>query len=397
MHISKTYQNTYTLPYLYYLFGKVFIEQKEFDSAYFYLNKAKVIAVNMRSYEILSGIYNSLNNYFLEFEKIDSAYYYLEKHKIIEDSLKHEQARGKIASFESDRFKAKLDLLEKEKEISELKSERRANMLKFAIILIILVLVLFIVIYSRYSLKKRTNKLLEETNQKLETANQTKNRFFAIISHDLKNNLVAFQNISELLTENFDKIAEEKKHHLLVRLNKSSANLNNILSNLLLWSKSQLDYIDFQAEEFSFDELVKEVCQNHQEMADGKSIILNNSIEENMQVVADKEMIRVVVRNFLSNAIKFSPESTTVSLFSEKKANELIIGVKDEGLGISKSHQEKLFSLQEKDKMPQKGSQMGSGLGLIICKDFIERHKGKIWVESEENKGSTFYFSIPTE
>jgi signal transduction histidine kinase len=393
--ISRKYKNIFTRGYLLHIVGGIHFKREKYDSAYYYYNRARYFGEKINTYEIIKEINLSLSKYFQEMNNLDSAFQYLEMHVALVDSMKPSKAKSKLASYEADKIQAKMDLLEKEKEINKLKSDRRATLLKFAIILVVLILMLFILIYSRYSLKKRTNILLEETNQKLELANQTKNRFFAIISHDLKNNLVAFQNISELLTENFDKIAEEKKHHLLVRLNKSSANLNNILSNLLLWSKSQLDFIDFQPEEFSICELVKEVCQNHQEMSEGKGIVLNNSIEENMQVVADKEMIRVVIRNFLSNAIKFSHENTKVRLFCKQEDSNLIFGVEDIGQGISEEKLKNLFRIQE--NIHHKNKQMGSGLGLIICKDFIERHKGKIWVESEENKGSTFYFSIPTE
>jgi len=247
-------------------------------------------------------------------------------------------------------------------------------------------------VYNTWVSKYIINFLI--VNKSLEEMNQTKNKFFSIIAHDLKNPFNSMLGFSKLLKDNFDNYDANKQKEYIGYIYQEIQQSYKLLENLLLWAQSQKGTIAFNPEKINLLLIVNETCRLLSRMSEKKSIKLLNKIEPTIFIDADKDMISTVIRNLISNAIKFTPTGGEILIQAELKQYHTEISVKDNGIGISEEIQSKLFNISENTSTNGTENETGTGLGLILCKEFIEKHSGKIWVESEIDKGSTFYFTI---
>lgn len=236
---------------------------------------------------------------------------------------------------------------------------------------------------------------IEDRNKELLKINATKDKFFSIIGHDLKSPFNAILGYSEILVEqcnekDYDSIEEYAK-----AINLSSERAVSLLGNLLDWSQTQTGRMKFTPENFDFAIVTNEVIELLNDTAHQKSIVIENKIKKNNLVYADEEMINTVLRNLIANAIKFSYPEGKITLSAEKINNELIVKIADNGVGISEKRIGKLFDISQNQSTSGTQKEKGTGLGLILCKEFIEKNNGRIWVESKVGIGSSFYFSIP--
>jgi len=280
---------------------------------------------------------------------------------------------------------------------------------------------LVIVILKSSFQKRKANTILrkkklqiEETNKELtlqkeeiqkvvfelEKANKTKDKFFSIIAHDLKSPFNSLLGFSDLLLKNHKIIDEKERETFIKIINESSLKTFKLLENLLTWARSQTGKIAFSKEIINVSDLITETVTLLEEPARKKEIKLVLDDEKDLLVNADKNMIDTVIRNLVSNAIKFTPKGGVIIVNSQTvtdENNQLFaeISVKDSGVGIPLEIQSKLFKITENVTTKGTEQETGTGLGLILCKEFIEKHTGKIWVESEIDKGSKFSFRIP--
>jgi PAS domain S-box-containing protein len=246
--------------------------------------------------------------------------------------------------------------------------------------------------------RKEAQAALLLSESKLKASNAAKDMFFSIIAHDLKSPFSNILGFCELLLMNYDRYTDEVKKEFIKTIEISAENTYKLLENLLLWSKSQRGMLEIQAEPVNLFLLWSESFKNVRDMAIRKEITITESFEKEMTVLADKNMLQTVFRNLLSNAIKFTPKGAWIKVsagYSQELKGFAICCVEDSGVGISPENTEKLFGLEEKFSTPGTEEEDGTGLGLILCKDFIEKHGGRIWVETELGKGSRFYFSLP--
>jgi PAS domain S-box-containing protein len=243
--------------------------------------------------------------------------------------------------------------------------------------------------------QKKNEEAIIIQNEELQKLNAEKDKFFSIISNDLKspfNSIIGFSNIlvEQAREKNFEGI--EKFADIILQ---SSLRAMDLLSNLMEWSRSQTGRMIYNPEYFEMVNLINEVTLLLKETAEQKSITINKVLPNNAPVYADKDMISTVLRNLISNAIKFTESKGSVDIKIIQKPNELLVSVSDSGIGISKEVQDELFKINQNLSTPGTNNEQGTGLGLILCKEFIEKHRGKLWVESEVGNGSTFYFTIP--
>ena len=169
----------------------------------------------------------------------------------------------------------------------------------------------------------------------------------------------------------------------------------DLLTNLLEWSRSQTGKIEFKPEYFELVGFIEETIPVFVDIAKQKSIIIKRSLPYNILGFADKHMISTVLRNLIFNAIKFTKTGGEIIVSAQREQNDVIVSVKDNGVGITKERLDKLFRIDESESTPGTNNEQGTGLGLILCKEFVEKHGGRIWVESEENKGTVFSFTLP--
>jgi signal transduction histidine kinase/DNA-binding NarL/FixJ family response regulator len=236
---------------------------------------------------------------------------------------------------------------------------------------------------------------LRKNEVQLKELNATKDKFFNIIAHDLKNPFTSLLGSTELLYQNINKIDNEKIKELAVILNDSAKGGYAILLNLLDWSRSQTGLLKFNPEWINLTDLINENISNLMFLAANKEIKLCSEAGEDIFITSDANMINTLLRNLLSNSLKFTRRGGEVTVRTFVNPDEVIVSVKDNGIGISQENIEKLFRIDTKYSMPGTENEQGTGLGLKLSKEFVEKLGGKIWVESIENKGSEFKFSIP--
>jgi signal transduction histidine kinase len=279
----------------------------------------------------------------------------------------------------------------------------------FILLEIFVVSAVFIFVY-RYLLNLRTNKLLSAQNEQITIANKnlkeseqnlkelvaTKDKFFRIISHDLKNPFTSLLSISEMIHENYQLIDEDEKKVGIRKVHESVKHIFNLLENLLTWSRSQTGKIDFAPIEFDLCELISETLSLYSASAEKKQIQLTKYCPEEIMALADRNMCSSVLRNLLNNAIKFSHNSSEVAVKVIPHSNYCEIQVIDQGIGIDKENIDKLFRIDLKYKSSGTAGEKGTGLGLLLCKEFVEANGGNIEVKSELGKGSTFIFTLPS-
>ncbi len=235
----------------------------------------------------------------------------------------------------------------------------------------------------------------KNNENKLIALNATKDKFFKIISHDLKSPFNSILGLSQLLQEQVRSTNYEQLDELVELIKLSSQRANNLLINLTEWTYSQTGKMDYNPQLFDLVELTTETELSLFASAKLKNIKIQKNFPNELYVFADKSLIGAVIRNLLNNAIKFTYPEGKIFLEVHQLNDDVIVSIKDNGLGMSKERIDKLFQFNENVSTPGTKMEKGTGLGLIICKEFIDKNKGKFWVESQENKGSTFYFSIP--
>ncbi len=239
------------------------------------------------------------------------------------------------------------------------------------------------------------NTIIEEDKLKLEELNATKDKLFSIIAHDLRspfNNILGF---SDLLINNLNDYKIEQQNKYLGILNTSAKNTLLLLDNLLNWAKSQTGNINFCPKKIILSSLISEIIELSNTVAIAKDISLVQNCQPDIEVISDEDMLKAVLRNLITNAIKFTTPGGKISVIAIKRQNQIEIAVSDNGVGMDENTKNNLFSIKTNGSMLGTANEKGSGLGLILCKEFVEKQGGKIWVESEEEKGSIFKFTLP--
>ncbi len=258
----------------------------------------------------------------------------------------------------------------------------------------LLFFILLIFVGSQKQLK-RLNTKLEQSEKELKKANADKDKFFTIIAHDLKSPFNGLMGITSLLSDNYDTLPPEKTKEIIQMLNTSESNIYKLLDKLLDWARIQTGKIKYKYEKIELCPICMNVIDLLSTVAGNKQISIVNTIRNGIFVFADEKSVATVFRNLISNAIKFTNPGGKIILDAKIKGNFVEICVSDNGIGIEASMKDKLFEISEKVSTAGTSEEPGTGLGLILCKEFIEKNNGKISVESEAGKGSKFYFTLP--
>jgi PAS domain S-box-containing protein len=244
---------------------------------------------------------------------------------------------------------------------------------------------------------RKAEKQLKESEAQLRKLNATKDKFFSLIAHDLKSPFNAIIGFSDLLSEQVKNKDYNGLEEMIEYIRSSSHQAFDLLSNLLVWSRSQIGQIESIPVHLDLSEQVNETINFCQKISHIKDIKITASVAGDSTVFCDREMTCSVLRNLIVNAIKFSFPGSIISIHVEADNDYVTVSVSDKGVGISKKNATRLFHIDESVSTPGTNGESGTGLGLILCKDFIERQHGRIWFESEEGQGSTFYFSLPVD
>lgn len=311
-------------------------------------------------------------------------------------------------SFDLERKVKDNEVLRADNELKESLIKRKTTFIWLVVIALGFTIVLCLNIYNRLYAKKRANRQLEALNltvteqntklallnERLETANREKDKLFSIISHELRNPLYWFQNLSEVLSKKFREMPADKVQKSLSALDESAKNAFHLMDNLLQWARSKLNRIHPKMGEYSLRVLVADTAEMYQTIMQYKEIEFTNLIPSDCPVYADADLLGCVIRNLLSNAIKYTPAAGTIEIACSADSDFITVEVRDSGTGMLQNEVGGVFSdviVSAAGLMQEKGS----GIGLKLCKDFVEVNGGRIWAESEAGTGTCFFFTVP--
>ena len=241
------------------------------------------------------------------------------------------------------------------------------------------------------------NEQIALQNEKLKEMNATKDRLFSIIGHDLKNPFTVLISLSQMIKDQLDHLDAEDLKKSLIVINNASNQGFALLDNLLDWARTQTGEIKFAPSQILLNESVAEVLNHIGPQSEKKQVRIKNTIKNTDLVTADRNMLQTILRNLISNAVKFSAPGGEVILYAalDQLNDNMVISISDHGVGIPQENLSKLFNIKTHQSTKGTLQESGTGLGLLICKEFIEKHGGKIGVESEIGRGSKFYFTLP--
>jgi len=244
-----------------------------------------------------------------------------------------------------------------------------------------------------------SNRELKNSERELRELNATKDKFFSIISHDLRNHLTALLGFSDMLYRSFQKFDDEKKYKYSRSIDRAAKDLYDLLENLLQWARTQTGVLQCKPRAFDLGILIPEIISTYSINAKKKNINLSWEIHRNTYAYADKNMVRTVMRNLISNAIKFTEKDGDVRVSANGKDGFVEISVLDTGIGLSSEKKDRMFRIGKARSTRGTAKEKGTGLGLIICKEFVDKNNGRIWFDSPipdgSDKGSVFHFTLP--
>lgn len=245
-------------------------------------------------------------------------------------------------------------------------------------------------------LKNNLEKMVHERTKELQKANAMKDKFFSIMAHDLRSPFNTLSGFLDLLHEEYDDFPDEKRKLFIKKILDTSNQTFSLLENLLEWSRSQRGHIKYNPAKVDVKLVCNEVVGLLEHVAKSKKVEITEQVAESLSAYADNYMIQTVIRNLLTNAIKFSYPGSQVVVSACKNKGDIQVSVADSGKGMEPNTLGNLFKIDVKTTEKGTANEKGSGLGLIICKEFIEKNKGNIWAESKPGKGSKFTFTLPT-
>jgi len=386
IYLHKKNNDQWGLAYSYIVIADVYSE-KDKSYAAKYLDSAYVIANKLNMKSVFSEVYSRYYTYYYEEKRYKEACNYLKLFHTYKDSIKNESIENQIKLVE-----VKFDSEKKDKEI--VKNQLRIKHQKLTIYSITIAF-LFTAIFGfwLFILYRR----IKETNKQLEQVNATKDKLFSIIAHDLRSPFNAIIGFTELLKSNIHSSSKEELEEMVNHIHSAGNNTFKILDNLLNWARTQTQQINVNISDNNVNELVQNSIDSLRDLALNKNIELLYNQTEETHINTDKDLVSTVLRNLILNAIKYSTKGGTILLSTYKLNNQIEFCVKDSGIGISKELVKTLFTSNFSTSNNGTANEKGTGLGLIICKEFITKLNGNIWVESEIGRGSTFKFSLPLD
>ncbi|UXP31605.1 tetratricopeptide repeat-containing sensor histidine kinase [Reichenbachiella agarivorans] len=439
LDLSMSIDDTVGFAYAYYNIGSTYYSKAAYEkSVTFYLKALEIFkAQNIKSTVI--ACYNSLSTTYRKWGKLEEATYYalqglklakeiehkdtqrelyetlyytykekgdykkaLEYHEqffAYTDSLLNDQKLKDISqletNFEISQRDNEINLLSKTNELNalQLKEARRTRL--FLIFGSFLLLIVALVFYWSYKSKQTSEKYLSVKNKQLKELNAAKDKFFAIIAHDLRNPLSAFKSLSTALSENFKHLSESELQRYLYNLKNSSEELVNLLHNLLQWALSQTDTLKPNHQSLNLNKILIKNIQLLQENAEQKDIKITTHLSDDSEAFVDAPTIDLVFRNLISNAIKFTSPGGTITISTTTLDDKVKVAIEDTGIGMTEADTKKLFSIVEDTSTIGQSKEKGTGLGLILCKEFVNKNNGEISVKSELGKGSRFDIKLP--
>ncbi|MDH7603667.1 MAG: tetratricopeptide repeat-containing sensor histidine kinase [Melioribacter sp.] len=364
----------------------IYAELNRLEEAKEFLNRAKETIKNLKAAYIILESYKQWIRFSEIIKDYENAFYYSQKYNAMQDSLFNQRNISIVATMESI-YKAEKS--ERENAILQKDIELAERQRDYFIVITLLILLISVITYSRYITKKIAN-------EKLKNLNSMKDTLLRIIAHDLRIPFNVLFGYLSLLKDNYETLSDEEKLSYLNNMEKAAKQNFHLLENLLLWSRAQTGRLEIDIKELCLYEIVLENFSIFNSVAKTKNILLETNVPEDIIVKADENMLNTILRNLIQNGIKFTNEGGKVLINAERENKYVKITVEDDGIGMDDETINKLFELDINKSRNGTAGESGTGLGLILCRDFIEKLNGKLFVESQINKGSKFIFTLPS-
>nr|WP_236676101.1 tetratricopeptide repeat protein [Chryseolinea lacunae] len=383
--------------------GLVYTKEGDFAQALTKIENSLTVAKQLNARVLEIKCFNQLSILWEMKGDFKKSLEYYKQFKQLEDTLFSQEMQGKLLRdqlrFETESRDSQIAALSRQQADQKDELKKQEFVRNILVVVMALSVILLVTVYRSGRRRRQINMLLlqhqeemETRSEELERLNQVKDKFFSIISHDLRSPINALSGLLDLLDKGAVTEAELPSHvrELKVRFNHTRTLLNNLLD----WTLLQMDKLNVQAAKIDIGNIVEE---NIQLLAavNGKDIQLVNEVPKNTIGFADSNTINLVIRNLITNALKFTNDGGTVAIRSQDKGTQWMMSVTDNGVGMPPDIIKILFDKTAPYTTRGTANEKGTGLGLILCKEFVEKNGGKIWVESEEGKGSTFYFTLP--
>lgn len=391
----------------------IYKDKQRYTEAKSYFEKSLVPAMEIKNNLLVKEIYKNLSEVDSSLGNYKEALRYHQLYYALNDSIFNDEYSKRLTEmqvkFETTRKENEISILKKDKLINDLELSNQKNYNYFLLGGLVALLVILALIFYQFMSKKKMNRILNlqqkeliEVNNRLTVSEYNlmesiaaKDKFFSIISHDLRGPLSAIERASVLVSNDSEKMSKDEIVHLNEEQEKAITRVNGLLENLLTWARSQTGNIAYQPEMIDLEKIITDNIELVSGHAQSKGITVKAEGSEEHFAFADPNMMNTVLRNLLTNAVKYTHKDGAVTVSCERKDEKIIVDVSDSGIGISEEILSKLFRIDSHVSRPGTSNEKGGGLGLIICKEFVEKNKGKIFVKSEAGKGSVFSFSLP--
>lgn len=364
--------------------AEILMSEGENDEAYKYALEAYHFAVNSRVKDLIVICSRTLSRAYQRTGRANKAIEHLAEHLAYKDSLENRRIRNQLIINKYANEKLAYDRLEQKNTLLESQANFRRTI---NIILTVLVVVIMLYAYSLYQRRVAAR----EKNNKLMELNDFKTKLFAVVAHDLRGPVYSLDSLIQLLEDEIN--SDHPFRPALISTHERVRNLKELLNNLFNWAKDDLEDYNIHQDNFAVFPLLEDMLQSVQSLYNTKNIQISNEVAPNVMVCADDRLLVMVLRNLLTNAIKFSPLGSKVVIKSFEGSKTVQITVKDQGVGMNDRQMSRLFSTETIHTLGTQG-EVGSGLGLVLCKDFVERISGSIEVSSEEGKGTSFTITL---
>jgi signal transduction histidine kinase len=360
------------------LIGLLYGRLGQFGEGKKYFDQAMVLSAKTNSSFLRISFLENITKFYELQGDFKNAYKFLEIHNSYKDSIEQKQRSSVVVEVEAAYL---TNRQEKEKELLERDLAHQKNVMTYWIFALMLIVAVFIIIAILYNAQRKANAI--------------KDKLFGIIAHDLKNPFSILMTASQILTNKDWQISQKEKEQYLDMIASSSKKTYALLENLLFWSRSQRKGLALAPRMLELQEAVDDTINLVMDQAEQKKIALQNKVDIECRVYVDEEVLKLVIRNLVTNSIKFTQPGGKIIINAYLEKSKYVVLIEDDGVGMPKEKADKIFEFKSsKTSFGTKGEK-GTGLGLLICKEFIEKSGGKIWVISEIDKGTKFFFTVP--
>lgn len=386
--------------------GEVFLAQNKLNQAKSYLEESQLIGARLGNKVLLRDVSELISEIFERLGDKDSALVALRVHLKYAQEIQGEEMSRRLIGLKN-KFQFEKYELDLQKQMYENKTQRITILA--AVLMLVLFLIIVLLLFRVNNRMKKTNNLLNEQNeliegqskelavinQQLVESNEAKDKLFSIISHDLRSPFQSLLGITSLLKEDFYELTNDEKLHLIIGLEETSRKTFDLLENLLNLSASRMGKLAFDPLDIDVSEIVTKTLSLHAEQAAGKKISLKSNVRSGLFISGDPNMLEIVFRNLLSNAIKYTHEEGEILVDSCDSDGFVCFSIKDNGIGMDKETKANIFNINAVRSQRGTRGEKGTGLGIGLCKEFVDKHNGFMEIESEPGVGTIFRIKLP--